>query len=211
MDDRLGNSVLAGRVSPTGELIHCGLRNGEEKKMPDPVTAKNTHVPEREKLRELHKLIDGIEIAMLTTRDASGRLMARPMATQQHQDATDIWFMTSSETHKIEEVESDSAVNVSYMNASREWISISGTATLNHDRARIRELYKPDWKAWFNDEGGDRNGGPEDPRIMLIEVTANHVTYFKVNEPRPLVLFEIARAALTKSTPNIGAIRHLDP
>ena len=181
--------------------------------MSDPVTDKNTHddLPAREKIRELHKLIDGIEIAMLTTRDVSGHLMARPMATQQHQDAVHVWFMTSSESHKVEEIGSDPAVNVSYMNASKEWISISGTATLNRDRDRIREFYKPDWKAWFSDDGGDRNGGPQDPRIVLIEIKANHVTYFKVNEPRPLVLFEIARAALTKSTPNIGSIRHLDP
>ncbi len=33
------------------------------------------------------------------------------------------------------------------------------------------------------------------------------MTYFKVIEPRPFVLFEIARAALTKATPKVGAIR----
>jgi general stress protein 26 len=181
--------------------------------MSDPVSAQNTHddVPTDKKISELHKLIDGINVAMLTTRDAFGRLIARPMATQSHEEAADLWFMTSSETHKVEEIDSDSDVNVSYINGSKEWISISGTARLNTDRARIRKLYKPDWKAWFQDEGGDRNGGPDDPRIVLIEITAYHVTYFKVNEPRPFVLFEIGRAALTKTTPKVGAIRHLDP
>ena len=181
--------------------------------MSDPVTQKNTHddVPTEKKVEELHKLIDGVEIAMLTTRDASGRLIARPMATQAHDGAADVWFMTSSETHKVEEIESDPEVNVAYLNGSKEWISISGTARLSHDRSKIREMYKPDWKAWFDDRGGAYDGGPDDPRIALIEINAEHVTYFKVNEPRPIVLFEIARAALTKSTPNLGAIRHLDP
>ena len=181
--------------------------------MSDPVSNRNTHddVSKEKKISELRKLIDGIDIAMLTTRDASGRLVARPMATQTYDAAVDIFFMTSSETNKVKEIDNDPEVNVSYINGSKEWISISGTAILNHDRARIRKLYKPDWKAWFQDEGGDRNGGPDDPRIVLLEVAANHVTYFKVNEPRPIVLFEIARAAVTKSTPKLGAIRHLDP
>jgi len=180
--------------------------------MADPVTTKNTEddVPSEKKIAELHKLIDGIEIAMLTTRDLQGRLIARPMATQAHTGASDIWFMTSSLTHKVEEIDNDADVNVAYMNGQKEWISISGTARLDHDRARIHELYKPSWKAWFEDEGGDRDGGPDDPRIVLIDITAEHVTYFKVNVPRPIVLFEIARAAVTNTIPKLGAIRHLD-
>ncbi len=181
--------------------------------MADPTTEKNTNddVSVATKLAELHALIDGIEIAMLTTRDADGRLIARPMATQSFDGPADLWFMTSSETHKVEEIDGDAEVNVSFMNGAKEWISISGTARLDADRERIHELYKPDWKAWFDDRGGDENGGPDDPRIVLIDVTAYHVTYFKHDRPRPLVLLEIARAAVSRSTPNVGTIRHIDP
>ena len=34
-----------------------------------------------------------------------------------------------------------------------EWISVSGLATVSRDRQKIRELYAPDWKAWFPEEG----------------------------------------------------------
>ncbi len=68
-----------------------------------------------------------------------------------------------------------------YNNKSREWVSVSGTARIVTDRDLIRTLYKPDWKAWFGDEGGDRNGGPNDPRLVLIEVEAHEVTYLKSN------------------------------
>ncbi len=180
--------------------------------MADPVTA-NTHddVPNTKKLDELHKLIEGIDIAMLTTCAADGQLNARPMATQSHSSGGDVWFMTSVETQKVAEIRENADVNVSYVNGgSREWVSISGTATIDQDPDRIRELYKPDWKAWFEDLGGSRDGGPNDPRIALINVQAYHVTYFKLNEPRPIVLFKIARAALTRSVPIVGDIRHLD-
>ncbi len=181
--------------------------------MADPVTA-NTHdnVSNAKKFDELHRLIDGIDIAILTTRAEDGQLNSRPMATQSRSSGADIWFMTSGETNKVSEIGANADVNVSYVNAgSREWVSISGTATLNQDPAKIRELYKIDWKAWFEDLGGSRNGGPADPRIMLINVRAHHVTYFKLNEPRPIVLFKIARAALTKSVPIVGDMRHLEP
>ena len=38
------------------------------------------------------------------------------------------------------------------------------------------------------DEGRERNGGPDDPRLALILVDVESVTYLKVDKPRPLVL-----------------------
>jgi general stress protein 26 len=36
---------------------------------------------------------------------------------------------------------------------TREWISVSGLATISRDRQKIRELYAPDWKMWFPGRG----------------------------------------------------------
>jgi hypothetical protein len=71
----------------------------------------------------------------------------------------------------------------------------------------IRELYKPDWKAWLGDEGGDRDGSPNDPRIALILVEARSATYMKVTKPQPVVLFEVAKAMVTGEPPKAGDIR----
>jgi general stress protein 26 len=162
------------------------------------------------KLDDLYKLIDGIEIAMFTTRRADGQLVSRPMATQERVTGTDLWFVTDISSHKLDELENDPHVNLAYYNVkSREWVSVAGTATVTQDRNLIKELYKPDWKAWFGDEGGERNGGPGDPRLALILVDAQSVEYLVVNKPRPLVLFEVAKALLTGSTPNVGQERHL--
>ena len=65
-------------------------------------------------IEELYDLIDGIEIAMLTTRRADGRLVARPMATQERQPGADLWFVTDIDTHKVEELEQDPNVNDAY-------------------------------------------------------------------------------------------------
>jgi general stress protein 26 len=178
--------------------------------MADRAVAKNTddEVPTDKKLDDLYDLIDGIEIAMLTTRRGDGHLVSRPMQTQERETGLDLWFMTNVETHKLDDLMSDPHVNLAYYkDRSREWVSVSGLATVTTDRELVRELYKPDWKAWLGDEGGDRDGSANDPRIALILVEAESVTYMKVTKPKPVVLFEVARAMVTGSTPNVGNIR----
>lgn len=178
--------------------------------MADKAVAKNTDdkVPTDKKLDDLYDLIDGIEIAMLTTRRGDGHLVSRPMQTQERETGLDLWFMTNVETHKLDDLMSDPHVNLAYYkDRSREWVSVSGLATVTTDRELVRELYKPDWKAWLGDEGGDRDGSANDPRIALILVEAESVTYMKVTKPKPVVLFEVARAMVTGSTPKVGNIR----
>jgi len=178
--------------------------------MADKAVAKNRDdaVPTDKKLDDLYELIDGIEIAMFTTRRADGHLVSRPMQTQERTSGVDLWFMTNIETHKLDDLMTDPHVNLAfYKDRSREWVSVAGIATVNSDPALVRELYKPDWKAWLGDDGGDRDGSPTDPRIALILVETVSVTYMKVTKPKPVVLFEVAKAMVTGSPPSVGSIR----
>jgi general stress protein 26 len=166
--------------------------------------------PQRKKLQDLYDLIEGIEVAMFTTRRPDGHLVSRPMATQTQAEGTDLWFVTDIESHKLDELEHDPQVNLAYYRErTREWVSVSGTASLNLDRRAIRELYRPDWKAWFGDEGPGRDGGPDDERLALILVEVQSVSYLKVDKPRPVVLFELARAIITGTPPDLGEERQV--
>ena len=166
--------------------------------------------PAGKKIDELYELIGDMEIAMMTTRRPDGMLVSRPMATQKREPVADLWFVTDVESHKIDELRDDPHVNLGYYNQKTyEWVSVSGTAVISQDRGKIRELYQPDWKAWFNDEGGTRDGGPDDPRLALILVEAHSVSYMKTKYSRPRVLFEIARGILTGTDPGIGREEHL--
>ena len=166
--------------------------------------------PTSKKLDELYELIDDMEIALMTTRRPDGMLVTRPMATQERGPLADLWFVTDVEAHKVDELRHDPNVNLGYYNdKTKEWVSVSGTATISQDRAKIRELHQPDWKAWFNDEGGNRDGGPDDPRLALILVDAKAVHYMKAKYSRPRTLFEIARGVLTGTDPDIGREEHL--
>ena len=162
------------------------------------------------KLAELYELIDGIEIAMFTTRRSDGHLVSRPMATQTQAQGSDLWFVTDIESHKLDELAHDPHVNLAYYrDRTREWVSVSGVGTVVQDRRAIRELYRPDWKVWFGDEGGERDGGPDDPRIALVLVDVHSVTYLKLDKPRPLVLFEVANGMVTGTPPRVGELRQV--
>ncbi|MDQ2931086.1 MAG: pyridoxamine 5'-phosphate oxidase family protein [Gemmatimonadota bacterium] len=170
----------------------------------------NDNVSPAKKIEELYSLVEGIDIAMLTSRNFDGTLVSRPMSTQEKRPRVDFWFVTSTETHNVDEIATQPEVNLAYYNnKSREWVSVSGTARIVTDRDLIRTLYKPDWKAWFGDEGGDRNGGPNDPRLVLIEVEAHEATFLKSNQPRAVQLFKVAKALLTGEPPKIGDMRHV--
>jgi Uncharacterized stress protein (general stress protein 26) len=158
----------------------------------------------------LHDLIEDIEIAMMTTRREDGHLVSRAMATQKRAPGADLWFVTSNDTMKLHELESDPHVNLAYYkDRTREWISVSGIATLSRDRATIERLYAKDWKAWFAEEGDPRDGTPEDPRLVLIGVEVHSAVFLEVNKPQPVVLFEVVKGMLTGRKPDVGRMHRL--
>jgi general stress protein 26 len=163
------------------------------------------------RLDELYTLIESIETAMLTTRRPDGRLVSRPMATQEREPIADLWFVTDAESSMLDEVEHDPHVNLAYFDTgSYEWVSVSGTARPSRDRDLIRRLYKPDWRAWFGKIDEVRDGGPDDPRLTLILVDADSVVYMKQEKSKPMVLFEVAKGMVTGSRPEIGETKRVD-
>ncbi|HEX9960093.1 MAG TPA: pyridoxamine 5'-phosphate oxidase family protein [Pyrinomonadaceae bacterium] len=125
----------------------------------------------QESIRKLNDLINDVKVAMLTTIDW-GILRSRPMQTQEFDFDGDLWFFTSSETHKTEEIEKDRRVNVSYAAPdTNTYVSVTGTAEIVTDRAKIEELWNPIYKAWFPD-------GLEDPNLVLLKVAVEQAEYW---------------------------------
>ena len=164
----------------------------------------------KSELSRLYEHIDDIEIAMLTTRRSDGHLQSRAMATQRRADGADLWFVALEGTQKLADIEADPHVNLAYYkDRTREWISVSGIAHLTRDRGKIRELYAPDWKVWFPDEGDARHGTPDDPRMVLIGIDIHAAVFLEVDKPQPVVLFEVIKGWVTGSQPNIGEMHEV--
>ena len=102
-------------------------------------------------LEKFYSLIDEIKVAMMTTRRADGHLESRAMANQKRAAGADLWFVTAAGQRQASGYQRRPTREpvVLQRRESREWVSVSGIATISRDRAKIRELYAPDWKAWF--------------------------------------------------------------
>ena len=125
----------------------------------------------RESIQKLNDLIDEIGFAMLTTID-EGVLRSRPMQTQDFEFDGDLWFFTSSKTHKAEEIEKDSRVNVSYASpATNTYVSVSGTAQIVKDKAKIDEYWNDILRAWFPE-------GKDSPDLVLLKVAVEQAEYW---------------------------------
>ena len=123
-----------------------------------------------EKLREMIKDID---LCMLTTIDESDDLHSRPMSLNGDvDDEGNLWFFTSSNSHKASEIERTPNVNVSFIDTRKQqYVSISGAAELVHDRQKIKELWKPVLKAWFPD-------GTDQADVALLKVKVKKAEYW---------------------------------
>jgi hypothetical protein len=76
-------------------------------------------------LKKLYEMIEESKVAMMTTRRRDGHLRSRAMANQKQAGGADLWFVTLEGAGKLEEIEHDPHVNLSYFRESKmEWVSI---------------------------------------------------------------------------------------
>ena len=142
-------------------------------------------------VKKLAKLIKGIKVAMMTTRDDDGTLRARPMQTQNEEFDGTLWFFTQASSHKVVEVDHEHQVNVTYAEPSENrYVSVSGTATLVRDKAKIDQLWTPVLKAWFPD-------GKEDPDVALLRVDVSKAEYWDQPSSAIVKLAGFTKAVLT--------------
>ena len=162
-------------------------------------------------LEKLYDHIDDIEIAMMTTRRPDGHLQSRAMATQKRAEGADLWFVTLEGAQKLRDI---AAIRTSTCRTdkdrNREWVSVSGLASITRDRHRSTELYAADWKAWFPDEGDRRHGTADDPRMVLIGVDVHAASFLEINKPQPIVLYEVVKGFLTGAAPQVGEMHHIE-
>jgi general stress protein 26 len=141
------------------------------------------------------KLIEKIGFCMLTTRTGSD-LRARPMAAYLEQLENAVYFLTDVASHKDEEIARDPNVCLAFADPKgQKYVSISGTATIENDREKIRDLWAAPAKAWWDN--------PDDPTIRILKVTPSFAEYW--DSPGTVISYiKMAAAAVSKSKPDIG-------
>jgi general stress protein 26 len=135
------------------------------------------------------ELASGITFAMLTTVDADGELVSRPMAHQEVEADSDLWFFSSRDSRKVQHVRANPHVAVTLASSST-WVSINGSAAVVEDVQKAKDLWSVDMEAWFPQ-------GPEDPSIVLIKVTGDTAEYWDTPGGRVSSVLSYAKAKVT--------------
>ena len=163
--------------------------------------SENNELTGPEAAARVKELVEDIDFTMLTTADADGHLVSRPMSTREMDENGDIWFFTSDDTKKVDEVEADHDVGLSYLDAKgMRFVSVAGTARVVHDRAKMEQLYTSSLDIWFED-------GLDTPGIALLKVTPRETEFWEPAHGKIVMAAGMLKALLTRDTPD-DTMRH---
>lgn len=99
---------------------------------------------------------------------------------------------------------------MAFLDGQGQWASISGTADIVTDREMVRKYYSPTLKAWLGDLGdGKHDGGPEDPRIGVIKITAQTATYAISEGSLVSRGYQVAKGTVTGQAANVNKLREI--
>lgn len=152
---------------------------------------------------KLWNMIKGIGFAMLTSDDGDV-LRSRPMVASQKEFDGNLWFFTRASSHKVDEVERDRRVNVSYADAGQQnYVSMSGNARLVRDKATIHQHWGEALRTWFPK-------GIDDPDIALLKVEVTQAEYWDAPSSTMVHAYGYAKAVVTGEPPHPGENKKLN-
>lgn len=155
-----------------------------------------------EELATINDIIKATRFATVTTRTKEGDLVSRPLAVLERDFDGTVWFFTQDPSPKTEDIGADAHVNVAYADGASV-VSLAGTATVDRDQSRIDEFWNPWAEAWFE-------GGRQDPTVALLRVEATSAEYWHIDKPAVVRGFEVVKALITKTAPDVGESRTVE-
>lgn len=146
-------------------------------------------------VERIWELAKRIGIAMFVTWDGKEQ-RARPLAATIEKDEGTIYFLTDVNGEKDEQIAEFPHVSISFADhKASKYVAMSGRATISNDRAKIKELWNPFAKAWWD--------SPEDPAIRVIKVTPQDAELWD-SPGRIVTTISMLAAAVTGRSPKIG-------
>ncbi|KAI0744225.1 hypothetical protein C8Q80DRAFT_1220880 [Daedaleopsis nitida] len=179
----------------------------------DPYSAKaqNDNLTPQEKIEGLHAIVQNVKTGMLTTRSSAGQLHSRAMAPAGPVSPTQVTlvFIANRASHKFDEIENDSHVNVSFYDESNtNWASYSGVAKISQEQEKISKHWSSAISAWFGDLGdGVHKGDQNDPRVAIIEVIPNEIRYWMATRGAVGRAVDVAVSAVSGKSAAPGELR----
>jgi general stress protein 26 len=140
-------------------------------------------------------LMEKISFCMLATWNGS-ELRSRPMDARVRRKENVIYFLTDIRHQKDDEIARYPKLNLAFADTgAMKYVSISGEAELSNDRAKIKELWEPTAKAWWD--------SADDPNIRVLKVRPTMAEYWD-SPGKAVSMVKMVVAAATGSKPELG-------
>ena len=105
---------------------------------------------------------------------------------------------------KVTEIEKLPKVNVSFADPDNQrYVSVSGSAQLVRDRAKIAELWKPEFKISFTE-------GKDDPEIALLRVSLEKAEYWDSPSSTIGYALSFVSSLVTGKEPDFGENKRVE-
>ena len=147
-----------------------------------------------EAIKKIKDLADGNTCFFCTGITTGKEVTVRPMSVQKVDEAGNLWFLSSDDSYKNEDIERDPKVQLLFKGSSHsDFLNLYGNATISRDKEVIKELWQPILKTWFTE-------GIDDPRITVIKVSSDSGYYWDNKHGDAIALLKMAAGAIMGKT-----------
>ena len=144
----------------------------------------------KDEIQKIRELTKEIQFAMMTTWGTEG-LQSRPMTLLETDFDDSLWFFVSQDSTVAEDVEGGAEVNLAFAHPGKKsFVSVSGEAEILEDRAKIHELWKPLYQAFFPK-------GETDEKLRLLRVELRSADYWDSPSSKVVQLLGMAKAVIS--------------
>lgn len=152
-----------------------------------------------EAVDKLKELAEKAKTFMFTTSIQSDYPTTRPMTVQEVDEAGRLWFISSSESHNVDEIKANNRVQLYFSNTDRyEFLYVLGEASLHTDKTLVEKYWTKFAEAWFD--------GKDDPRVRIVSVKPVDAYYWDTKYSKIVSLIKIGWAAVTGAKMEDGGI-----
>jgi general stress protein 26 len=163
--------------------------------------AMKTEVQPSPAFTRLCALIENIPVAMLTTLDAQGQLVSRPMTPLLMDAAGALWFFIDLRSTPVDQLHS---ANLSFADSCHaSYVSLAGFGRITADAARTQELWTPLAKTWFPD-------GPESADLGLLRFVPTAAEYWDAPSSKMVRMVALAASIVAGRPLGLGEHESFD-
>lgn len=159
----------------------------------------------KEAVKKMQKMLGDGNVLMFASGLGKQPFEVSPMSIQQVEEDGEVWFFSAKDSDRNKNVMEDSRVQLIYSNSSdSEYLSIYGDAEIVHDQEKVKELWTPFAKVWFQ-------GGPDDSNLSLMKFTPEEGYYWDTKNGKMVSFAKMIASLATGETMDGGVSGVLKP